>query len=179
MPWAQEVVFVPWAQTYVEELIKQLLLLCRSVCVVWLCGVHVPATGVILFCVCLLAERSLEDHENVVEALAHWPKGNTANQILFRNNPDKFLLLQRPQLFMPSSHIYASSSATKSSEIFSEEKKKQMLLKVAMRYTAHTLHTRAHTHTHTHTCTHTHTHTRTHTHTHTHTHTYTHTHTQT
>ena len=100
--------------------------------------------------VCLCVERSLEDHENVVHALAHWPKGNTSNQILFRNNPDKFLLLQRPQLFVPTSHIYASGAGTssKSYEIFSEEKKKQILLKVLM-YMCVT-HTRTHTHTHTH-----------------------------
>ncbi len=84
-------------------------------------------------CVCVCVERSLEDHENVVQALAHWPKGNTSNQILFRNNPDKFLLLQRPQLFVPTSHIYASGAgASKSSDIFTEEKKKQILLQVCV-----------------------------------------------
>ena len=154
--------------------------------------------------VCLSIERSLEDHENVVEALAHWPKGNTSNQILFRNNPDKFLLLQRPQLFVPTTHIYATGAGTgsRSSEIFSEEKKKQMLLKVCtcdiqMHMQKHTCTHTCTTHTNTlractRVCVHTHTHTiyplifHTHhihtahaytTHTHTHTHTYTYTHT--
>lgn len=70
-----------------------------------------------------------------MQALAHWPKGNTSNQILFRNNPDKFLLLQRPQLFVPTSHIYASGAgASKGSDIFTEEKKKQILLQVRMSF---------------------------------------------
>ena len=137
-----------------------------------------------------------------MEALAHWPKGNTSNQILFRNNPDKFLLLQRPQLFVPTTHIYASGTGTgsRSSEIFSEEKKKQMLLKVCTCDIQ--MHTQKHTCTHTcttHTntlractrvCAHTytynissnfshtpHTHRACTHHTHKHTHAYTYTHT--
>ena len=43
-------------------------------------------------------ERTLEDHENIIEALAHWQKGSHDNQVHFRNNPDKYLLLQRPQV---------------------------------------------------------------------------------
>ena len=47
---------------------------------------------------CLVAlERALEDHEVVVEALSHWPKGHH-NTIHFRNNPDKYLLFTKPQV---------------------------------------------------------------------------------
>lgn len=81
----------------------------------------------------LQIERTLEDHENIIEALAHWQKGSHHdNQLHFRNNPDKYLLLQRPQLFVPTDHIYATGGTakpSKSSEIFTEERKKQMLLK--------------------------------------------------
>ena len=39
----------------------------------------------------------MEDHEKVIDALAHWPKVHR-NTVHFRNNPNKYLLLTRPQV---------------------------------------------------------------------------------
>ena len=57
-------------------------------------------------------ERTFEDHENVIEALSHWPKVHH-NTIHFRYNPEKYLLLTKPQVFisiiynLPSMYVYA------------------------------------------------------------------------
>ena len=75
----------------------------------------------------LPSERTLEDHEKVLEGLAHWPRGSS-NSIVFKNNPEKYYLLKRPQLLMPASHVYSSVNPTRTS--FSEEQKKNIILKV-------------------------------------------------
>ena len=47
---------------------------------------------------CLVAlERTLEDHEIVSEAFSHWSKDHH-NTVQFRNNPDKYLLFNEPQV---------------------------------------------------------------------------------
>ena len=74
-----------------------------------------------------LTERTLEDHEKVLESLSHWPRGNT-NSIVFKNNPEKYYLLKRPQMLMPSSHVYSSVNVTRTA--FTEEQKKNIILKV-------------------------------------------------
>ena len=56
--------------------------------------IHMQYSGKILD---FVTERVLEDHEKVIEALAHWPKVHR-NTTHFRNNPDKYLLLTRPQV---------------------------------------------------------------------------------
>jgi hypothetical protein len=71
-------------------------------------------------------ERTLEDHEKMLESLAHWPRGS-ANSVVFKNNPEKYYLLQRPQLLMPSSHVYSSVNSTRTA--FTEEQKKNIILK--------------------------------------------------
>jgi hypothetical protein len=71
-------------------------------------------------------ERSLEDHEKVLEGLAHWPRGSS-NSVVFKNNPEKYYLLKRPQLLMPSSHVYSSVNPTRTA--FTEEQKKNIILK--------------------------------------------------
>ena len=42
-------------------------------------------------------ERTIEDHEKVCDALSHWPRGHN-NSVTFKNNPEKYYLLQRPQV---------------------------------------------------------------------------------
>ena len=42
-------------------------------------------------------ERTLEDHERVLEKLSHWPRVHN-NCVLFKNNPEKYYLLKRPQV---------------------------------------------------------------------------------
>ena len=44
-----------------------------------------------------LTERVLEDHEKVLECLTHWPRTHN-NHVLFKNNPEKYYLLKRPQV---------------------------------------------------------------------------------
>ena len=44
-----------------------------------------------------LTERMLEDHEKVLDCLTHWPRGHN-NHVLFKNNPEKYYLLKRPQV---------------------------------------------------------------------------------
>eukprot|EP00117_Sycon_ciliatum_P004762 scpid11312/ scgid8994/ Ras-associated and pleckstrin homology domains-containing protein 1; Amyotrophic lateral sclerosis 2 chromosomal region candidate gene 18 protein; Amyotrophic lateral sclerosis 2 chromosomal region candidate gene 9 protein; Lamellipodin; Proline-rich EVH1 ligand 2; Protein RMO1 len=56
-------------------------------------------------------ERRLEDHDLVVPVLDSWPRESN-NSIAFTNKPDKYMLLKRPQLFMPSSHAYAPGKKT-------------------------------------------------------------------
>ena len=46
---------------------------------------------------CYYTERPMEDHERVIDALSHWPKVHR-NTVHFRNNPNKYLLLTRPQV---------------------------------------------------------------------------------
>ena len=74
-----------------------------------------------------LTERTLEDHEKVLGSLSHWPRGST-NSIVFKNNPEKYYLLKRPQMLMPSSHVYSSVNVTRTA--FTEEQKKNIILKV-------------------------------------------------
>ena len=74
-----------------------------------------------------ISERTLEDHEKVLETLAHWPKG-CSNNVVFKNNPEKYYLLKRPQMLMPSSHVYSSVNPTRTT--FTEEQKKNIILKV-------------------------------------------------
>jgi hypothetical protein len=71
-------------------------------------------------------ERTLEDHEKVLGSLSHWPRGST-NSIVFKNNPEKYYLLKRPQMLMPSSHVYSSVNVTRTA--FTEEQKKNIILK--------------------------------------------------
>ena len=42
-------------------------------------------------------ERTFEDHEKVLDKLSHWPRVHN-NCVLFRNNPEKYYLLKRPQV---------------------------------------------------------------------------------
>ena len=54
-----------------------------------------------LGCVLLVSatptERTIEDHEKVYDALSHWPR-NHNNSVTFKNNPEKYYLLLRPQV---------------------------------------------------------------------------------
>lgn len=74
-----------------------------------------------------LIERTIEDHEKVLQCLTHWPRTHN-NHVLFKNNPEKYYLLKRPQLLMPSSHVYSSVNTSRTA--FSEEQKKNIILKV-------------------------------------------------
>lgn len=73
-------------------------------------------------------ERTIEDHEKVLQCLTHWPRTHN-NHVLFKNNPEKYYLLKRPQLLMPSSHVYSSVNTSRTA--FSEEQKKNIILKVS------------------------------------------------
>lgn len=42
-------------------------------------------------------ERTLEDHDKVLDCLTHWPRTHN-NYVLFKNNPEKYYLLKRPQV---------------------------------------------------------------------------------
>lgn len=42
-------------------------------------------------------ERTLEDHEIVLDATSHWPRDHN-NYVLFKNNPEKYYLIKRPQV---------------------------------------------------------------------------------
>lgn len=74
----------------------------------------------------LQLERTIEDHEKVYDALSHWPR-NHNNSVTFKNNPEKYYLLLRPQLLMPANHIYSSVNTQRS--LFTEEQKKTVILK--------------------------------------------------
>ena len=74
-----------------------------------------------------LSERTLEDHEKVLECIHHWPRTSN-NSILFKNNPEKYYIIKRPQLLMPSSHAYSSVNPQRSN--FTEQQKKNIILKV-------------------------------------------------
>ena len=45
-------------------------------------------------------ERTLEDHEVVIDAVSHWPRDHN-NHVLFKNNPEKYYLIKRPQVCAP------------------------------------------------------------------------------
>ena len=77
----------------------------------------------------MYTERTLEDHEKVLRCLTHWPRTHT-NSVLFKNNPEKYYLLKRPQLLMPASHAYSSVNPTRTT--FTEEQKKNIILKVSL-----------------------------------------------
>lgn len=74
-----------------------------------------------------VVERILEDHEKVLDCIKHWPRAHS-NNILFKNNPEKYYIIKRPQLLMPSSHAYSSVNPQRTT--FSEQQKKKIILKV-------------------------------------------------
>jgi amyloid beta A4 precursor protein-binding family B protein 1-interacting protein len=74
------------------------------------------------------AERVLEDHENVVENTSHWPRDHN-NHLLFKNNPEKYHIIKRPQLLMPPKHVYSSTNSNRNRGSFTEEQKKNIILK--------------------------------------------------
>jgi len=63
----------------------------------------------------------------VLDCIAHWPRTNN-NNILFKNNPEKYYIIKRPQLLMPASHAYSSINPQRTA--FSEQQKKNIILKV-------------------------------------------------
>ena len=67
--------------------------LCNIICIF----VLVLITLLMFYYTYVALERTLEDHENVVEALSHWPKVHH-NTLHFRYNHDKYLLLTKPQV---------------------------------------------------------------------------------
>ncbi len=88
-------------------------------CVYYLC-IEVPCPT--------SAERTLEDHEKVLQCLTHWPRTHN-NVVIFKNNPEKYYLLIRPQLLMPAIHTYSSFNPARTT--FTEEQKKKIILKVS------------------------------------------------
>jgi len=75
----------------------------------------------------LSSERTFEDHEQVLECISHWPRAHK-NSLLFKNNPDKYNIIKRPQLLMPASHAYSSVNPQRTT--FTELQKKNIILKV-------------------------------------------------
>ncbi|KAI6650175.1 Ras-associated and pleckstrin homology domains-containing protein 1-like [Oopsacas minuta] len=69
-------------------------------------------------------ERTIEDHEKVLDVLSHWPRQHN-NVIMFKNISDKYLLLKKPQLFMPSIHPLASENESK----FDDATRRRILIK--------------------------------------------------
>ena len=65
-------------------------------------------------------ERTLEDHEKVVDVIAHWPRDHN-NFVLFKNNPEKYHIIKRPQLLMPPKHVYSSVNPARNRNSFTEE----------------------------------------------------------
>ena len=60
--------------------------------------------GNLTYVLYIALERTFEDHENVIEALSHWPKVHH-NTLHFRYNPEKYLLLTKPQVWSLSSYL--------------------------------------------------------------------------
>ena len=69
-------------------------------------------------------ERTIEDHEKVLGVLSHWPRQH-ANFIIFKNISDKYLLLKKPQLYMPSIHPLYSENESK----FDDATRRRILIK--------------------------------------------------
>lgn len=69
-------------------------------------------------------ERIIEDHEKVLDVLSHWPRQHT-NFIVFKNISDKYLLLKKPQLYMPSIHPLSSENESK----FDDATRRRILIK--------------------------------------------------
>ena len=42
-------------------------------------------------------ERTLEDHEKILDVISHWPREHN-NHVLFKNNPEKYYIIKRPQV---------------------------------------------------------------------------------
>ena len=63
----------------------------------------------------------------MLDCISHWPRASN-NSILFKNNPEKYYIIKRPQLLMPSSHAYSSVNPQRST--FTEQQKKNIILKV-------------------------------------------------
>ena len=69
-------------------------------------------------------ERTIEDHERVLDVLSHWPRQHS-NVILFKNMSEKYLLLKKPQLFMPSIHPLSSDNESN----FDDTTRRRILIK--------------------------------------------------
>ena len=69
-------------------------------------------------------ERTIEDHEKVLDVLSHWPRQHT-NFIIFKNISDKYLLLKKPQLYMPSVHPLSCENESK----FDDATRRRILIK--------------------------------------------------
>ena len=69
-------------------------------------------------------ERNIEDHERVLDVLSHWPRQHS-NFIIFKNISEKYLLLKKPQLFMPSIHPLSSDNESN----FDDTTRRRILIK--------------------------------------------------
>lgn len=72
----------------------------------------------------LKLDRNFEDHELVLNSISHWPRQHK-NILLFKNNPDKYLLLKKPQLLMPITHPLSSFNDS----TFDEVTRRRILIK--------------------------------------------------
>lgn len=68
--------------------------------------------------VCFLAERTFEDHENLVEPLLAWTR-DSENKILFQERPGKNEVFKNPQVgpLIECSFIYLSDRTLRDSEV--------------------------------------------------------------
>ena len=69
-------------------------------------------------------ERTIEDHERVLDVLSHWPRQHS-NVIIFKNISEKYLLLKKPQLFMPSIHPLSNDNESN----FDDTTRRRILIK--------------------------------------------------
>ena len=66
--------------------------------------------------------RILEDHEKVLRAIWHWPRFSEEEHILFKNNPEKYYIIKRPQVGLCTRHnctTLANTQPIKMSHLYS------------------------------------------------------------
>ena len=83
-----------------------------------------PNWCLVEFLTALGLERTIEDHEPLLDVIAHWPRQHT-NVIIFKNISEKYLLLKKPQLFMPAIHPLATNNDSN----FDDATRRRILIK--------------------------------------------------